>query len=432
MNRGMRNVREHWLLVLAAGLCLCNGNASESFAAGFWLYESGQPDLGLAAAGRAAAAKDASTAGSNPAGMTRLDRSQALAGVEGIFGTAEFDTDSGTTVTGGNGGNAASPTPLLGSAYVHSLSDRWRLGVTLGSAFGGALNYNKQWAGRYYGQDVSLTTLTLNPAAAYRINELLSVGAGLTVMYSKLKEHTAINNVLESLPDGRLKYNDDAVALGGFAGVMLELAPGSRIGATYRSKIDLDFRDRVSFSGLGPGLEAALDSRGLIDAPLGLTMTVPQGVMVSGYHELNDRLALLANVGWQDWSQFGNVDVGITTDTTTNLSVDLDLDDTYHLALGLQVRLAEPWLWSVGTAYDSSPMDVSSRSPVLPMDRQIRYGTGIQYDWSEKTTLGMAYEFLDLGENNINVSRGPLAGTLQGDFDKNYVNFVNLTVIRRF
>ncbi len=31
--------------------------------------------------------------------------------------------------------------------------------------------------------------------------------------------------------------------------------------------------------------------------------------MFSVYHEVNDRLALMANLGWQDWSEFGKVDV---------------------------------------------------------------------------------------------------------------------------
>ncbi|MBW1785464.1 MAG: outer membrane protein transport protein, partial [Deltaproteobacteria bacterium] len=46
--------------------------ATSTWAAGLVLYETGTPDVGRANAGRAAIAKDASTAGGNPAGMTRL------------------------------------------------------------------------------------------------------------------------------------------------------------------------------------------------------------------------------------------------------------------------------------------------------------------------------------------------------------------------
>ena len=51
-------------MMLVAGLLV----VSPAWGAGLWLYENGTPDLGTAAAGRAAMASDASTAGANPAG----------------------------------------------------------------------------------------------------------------------------------------------------------------------------------------------------------------------------------------------------------------------------------------------------------------------------------------------------------------------------
>ena len=56
-------------------------------AAGLFLTEMGTPDLGTAAAGRAAAADNAATAFGNPAGMTRLDSSQLLVGLQPGYGS---------------------------------------------------------------------------------------------------------------------------------------------------------------------------------------------------------------------------------------------------------------------------------------------------------------------------------------------------------
>ena len=79
--------------------------ATSAWGGGLWLYEEATPDLGTAAAGRAALANDASTAAANPAGMTRLERSQMLAGLQGLFFKSEFDSDS-TTFSGGDGGDS--------------------------------------------------------------------------------------------------------------------------------------------------------------------------------------------------------------------------------------------------------------------------------------------------------------------------------------
>lgn len=71
------------------------------WAAGLWLYETASPNTGTAGAGRAALAKDASTAAFNPAGMTKLERSQALPGFQTIIVNTKFDQAGGTSVTGG-------------------------------------------------------------------------------------------------------------------------------------------------------------------------------------------------------------------------------------------------------------------------------------------------------------------------------------------
>ena len=93
---------------LLAGVML---SAAPAMAAGFWIYEMGTPDLGTASAGRAASAKDAATVFGNPAGMTSLDRSQLLVGTQLVYGDVQFDRGSGTTVAGGNGGNASGAIP---------------------------------------------------------------------------------------------------------------------------------------------------------------------------------------------------------------------------------------------------------------------------------------------------------------------------------
>ena len=80
-------------------------------------------------------AADASTAGLNPAGMTRLERSQMLAAFQGLYINTRFDTDI-ASFSGGNGGNAGGFVPAGSLHYVHSLTPDWKLGVSGGSYFG--------------------------------------------------------------------------------------------------------------------------------------------------------------------------------------------------------------------------------------------------------------------------------------------------------
>jgi long-chain fatty acid transport protein len=163
-----------------------------------------------------------------------------------------------------------------------------------------------------------------------------------------------------------------------------------------------------------------------------LKLTIPQMLMVSGYHELTPELAIMANFGWQEWSKFGENQVTVRSTTTTSLTQDRNFKDTYHVALGAQYRFIENWLWSVGIAYGSSPVDNKDRTPHVPVDRQIRSATGLQYGWGENITLGAAYEYLDAGDAKINQQGGPLQGDLKGDYKRNEIHFINVNLISRF
>ena len=109
---------------------------------GLYLNEFGTSIMGTAGAGSAAYANDASTAFHNPAGMTRIDGRQ-LGGAAGIImGEVQFDPDSDTPVDGDDGGDALGVAPIMGSHYVHSVSDRFKLGMNVGAITGAALDYN--------------------------------------------------------------------------------------------------------------------------------------------------------------------------------------------------------------------------------------------------------------------------------------------------
>src|SRR5271170_1146549 len=166
-------------LAFVAILAMCPGYAR---AAGLGLYETGAPDLGTAQAGQAALAADASTAGSNPAGMTLLDRTQLLVAAGAMLPAINFHPGSQTTTGGTGGGNAGVFFPLGGSFFVYKLSDRWRIGVAAGSNFGLAVDYGEHWAGRYYLTESSIITGQVNPSVAYRVNRWLSIGAGFSIV----------------------------------------------------------------------------------------------------------------------------------------------------------------------------------------------------------------------------------------------------------
>jgi long-chain fatty acid transport protein len=401
-------------------------SAAGARAGGFWLYEMGTPDLGTAAAGRAALAKDAATVFGNPAGMTKLDGSQLLVGTQLAIGNVRFDRGSGTTVPGGNGGNASGLAPGGSFYFSQSVTPSFKLGFWSGSYFGGALDYENDWSGRYYATEAKIITLGAGINGAYKINDWLSIGAGPFFMYGKLEQKLAVNNVLDGGSDGSFKFEDDEPGVGGMAGIMLEPWHGGRFGVTYISPVKLDFKDTPSTSNIGPTLAA------ITDRQIKLGVTVPQQVMLSAYQQLNQRWAVMGNVVWQDWSEFGQPEISVANSSVSNETANLNYDDTWGFALGAQYAFAEGWLWSVGGGFETSPMSESQRSPALPLDQQYRIGTGIQYSINDNVTVGAAYQYLNGGNASLDRERGPLAGRIQGDYQSFDVHFVALNLNWRF
>jgi long-chain fatty acid transport protein len=230
--------------------------------------------------------------------------------------------------------------------------------------------------------------------------------------------------VLDGGQDGSLKFSDDEPGVGGMAGLMLEPIQGTRFGVTYTSPVKLDFKDRPSTRYLGPGLQAL----GVVDRRIDLGLTVPQQVMLSGYHEFNDRLAIMGNLVWQNWSAFGKPDISVESTDVNDETANLNYDDTWGFALGAQYGFADGWLWSIGGGYDTSPMSKSERSSNLPLDQQYRLGTGLQYSFNEKITVGAAYQYMNAGDANLDVERGPLSGHLQGDYKSYDFHFFALNL----
>ena len=68
----------------------------------------------------------------------------------------------------------------------------------------------------------------------------------------------------------------------------------------------------------------------------------------------------------------------------------------------------------------------------MPLDRQIRLGTGLQYNWNQNVTLGAAYTYVDLGDARIDQQGEALQGALKGDYKTNNMHVVALNMNWRF
>ena len=221
--------------VTSAALALALLDAAPAGAGGLLLFEVGTGDVGLASAGYTARAEDASTVFTNPAGMTRLDGTQLSLGGQLLYADLGFSIGQGTAPALGDrsGGNPVGAFPGGGLFLSYSVAPDLRLGFATTGNFGLAQKYDSDWVGRYYVQEATLIGMSLLPSVAWRVSKEVSVGASLNVMYGKLKQQVAVNNIVGS--DGRLALDTYEWGYGANLGLLYEPNPTTRFGIVYNS-----------------------------------------------------------------------------------------------------------------------------------------------------------------------------------------------------
>ncbi|MHB1949031.1 MAG: OmpP1/FadL family transporter [Gammaproteobacteria bacterium] len=394
--------------LLMSSLCALSLSQS-AFPAAFQFYELGTPVIGTAAVGQAAEASDASTAYFNPAGMGQLHNSQFMLGSQVILPYANFSKSTRTTITGDSGGSAGTLTPGMALYYVYSYSSKLKLGISFTSPYGGLLNYNDGWAGRFFVQNIQLYTLNLNPAIAYQINNCIALGAGFSIEYANLQETIALP--LTRLVDGQINLKVDNFAPGFNLGLMLTPTKTTKIGIAYRSKINHNLTGNITFLRIGVTPNAST------------RLVMPNNVILSLSQEVTNCFTLLSELGWANWATMKNTVVHVAG---FSAMIPNDWNNTYRVGLGSQFKMTPALLIQAGVSYDSSPTNSSHRLPDLPMDRQIRAGAGLVYTVIKPVKLGFSYEYINFGNANINNSSAN--GLLVGSYSRNYANVVQASV----
>ncbi|KJK07702.1 MULTISPECIES: OmpP1/FadL family transporter [Pseudomonas] len=408
----------HGLRITGLALCLAV-LSSETWAGGILIYEAGQESNGLANAGAAALATDPSVLMSNPAGIAELQGTQVSANAQLILGDMRFSRDSSNQFDGNEGGNALQYLPGASLFVSHQIDERAAIGFGMYGNFGLALDYDDDWAGRYFNQEAAIIGISFQPTLAYKFTDELSIGVGPRIMYAYYRNETAINNNLLGLrdrPDGQLEFKDTDVGTGVNLGLLYKLSEHTQIGLAYTSKVDLEFKDKPSVHKVDNLiLNGALNRLGADS--LELDMSVPQTALVSIAHDLNAQWKLLGSLGWQDWSEFGNIGVEVDADALgVSRTADRKYKDTWHASVGAQYQLNPRLRLNMGLGYDSSAVDDEDRTVDNPMGEAWRLATGINYQVDEGLDLHAAYTLIWLGDMEVEQTKARSGDTLSGTY----------------
>ncbi len=419
-------------IALAASTALVGAAtlSSEALAGSFAIREQSAYSQGASFAGSATCGSSIQAMFWNPAAVTCND-AKAIAenSLSFIFLNTDVDATGGTqTATKADPGDIGEIGIVPSGSFSYAFNDRIYLGVTNNGPFGLALETPTLHNGDTYFLKGEIFSLNVTPTVGYKVNDFLSVGAGLQIQHFDLMEFSrraalGANNAVIT------RLSGDDIAIGFTLGATLTPGPNTEIGIGFRSTI-------------AHTLEGAFDTNTGTNIPIRADLDTPEVVTLSLRQRINDTFTLLGTVEWTNWSRLQDVLVinqltGAQLALATGpVSFPFNYDDGWFFALGGEYRYNDQWTFRGGVAWELSPIADDSRSLSLPDDDRLWLSLGATYMKDEKWTFNAAYTFITSFDTTIDLSPGnpwfnPAQGTFQADVDAN-VHILTVGLKRTF
>lgn len=401
--------------LLATAMLLAAGGAN---AAAFQLAEVSTSGLGRAYAGEAAIADNASVVATNPALMSLFKTAQFSTG--GVYVDSrinmngDVDASIKATMNMTKYGSASQRNVVPGAFvpnlyFVAPVNDKFALGAGMNVNFGLKSEYDDSYDAGVFGGKTDLSAINLNLSGAYRVTEGLSLGLGVNAVHAKAQvernagiivdtvkdkqaqtalkavdSQTKIPDILTSKDKSVVSLQDRAAwGFGWNAGVMYQFNEANRIGLAYHSKVDIDFTDRTATS---------LGAKDIEAGKTGITLTLPDYLELSGFHQLTDKLAVHYSYKYTHWSRLTKLHASYENGKKA-FEKELQYSNNSRVALGASYNLDEKLTLRAGIAYDQAASR-HQRSAAIPDTDRTWYSLGATYKFTPNLSVDLGYAYL--------------------------------------
>jgi len=410
--------------------------------AGFELDEQDVELMATAFAGRAAASANAATIWWNPAGMARLKGWNYNAGVNWVFVDGAYSDQGSTSAVGspmlGDTNDNGGTDGLIPNLYVsRSLGERWVVGIGVNAPFALSTQYSATSTVRYFATLSEILVINIEPAASFRINEQWSVGAGLMLQHASgtlgnqidfgsIGASLTIPGLIPQAFDGSVKVDGDSVSVGFTVGVLFEMNEKNRFGLSYRSQVKHKIEGDADFS-VPDEASGVVDATGaFVDTDASLDMTLPDKFILSGFHQVHSKWAVVWDVSYTNWSTIDEIRIKFENPNQPDSVLDMQWDGSWRVSTGAIYSINDKWILRFGVAWDQSPIPDETRGPRLPGSDRFWVAVGGTYIIKPWLRLQVAYFHIFVDQTSIDQSEpaaGNLVGTVNGGVDAFSVGF---------
>lgn len=308
-----------------------------------------------------AAPLDGVTAVTNPAGLSLVAPRLDLAGAA-FSPTVKYDV-------GGQGATSSRPTDFLPTlAAVFRANEQVTVGIAALGTAGMGVDY-KDFAGPGGELMSSYMNGRIAPAVAYKVNDQLSAGLAVNLMYAQMKFAVPIQGVGEVAPGAANSFG-----YGATLGVTYAPTEMVTIGAAYETQ---SYFQDFSFDVQGQTMKIKLDQP--MVGTLGVAVKPLKGLLVA------------VDGQWINWSGVLGKDKPEVSPAGGGFAFNMNWKDQLVLKVGAEYQIPALQQLKVraGFNYGQAPVDSSSsfESVLFPAIAETHYSIGAGYDIASWTVV---------------------------------------------
>lgn len=426
---------------IATALCITFGAAAEGYQVN--LQSAKQAGMGHVGTGMKLGAESMHF---NPAGLTSIQNMEISAGVALLKAYGTFDGAMGTTPATGKTNNKIS-TPIYTYAGFNVWDSKLFAGISVTNPYGSGLNWGRDWTGNKLIQEISMRAFSIQPTLAYKVNNELSIGAGLMLVTGSFTMNKAlmVNGDLGGLKNTQISDQSAlaSLALSGKAklgygfniGFLYDITPDFTVGLDYRSEMSVkvdkgesetiysnsgsealtgaisylnnvigslpDGPQKDGYTASRNGLMAAQGSIAAVDnKTVEAELPLPSNITIGASYKVSKKLLLAADFQFIGWKTYDTLQINLTELGAAGVSkMNKNYKNSFAVRVGGEYAACKYSTLRLGFAYDKTPVDAAWYSPETPgADKYIAtagasifatenlcFDLGLQYVYGNKT-----------------------------------------------
>ncbi len=287
--------------------------------------------------------------------------------------------------------DGSTPPYLYGYGKMNNVA----VGVYMGVPFGAGLKWPDDWAGRFEVTSTELRALEVAPSVAYRPVERIAFGVGPRLVRGSVGHANRIDFAREG-EEGLAELEASAFGVGVQAGVWAELSDSIAMGASWRSRVDLDFRGEAVFSDIPPEMEGSASDTGAET-----TMVLPHRWVLGLAYQLEPMGILSLDLEYRRWGAYETFEVRFDDPDIADIEEERGWDHTIAMRAGVEYRAPVDGLTiRSGLAIEPSPAPAETLTPAQPDADRTILSLGGGFEFSPEWRIDGAYNFMILDQNS--------------------------------